>query len=147
ARRIRKRLQYKRRSPRKTMLFRRAARAKSGRSAGLLTGPAAQRRIAPFSGFPASAPAHPFNMQLRHSMTKASLWLLAELTLLACPASAQRVQNMDISWLVGPVFASNGTIPGSDLQVTRSTGFSNIVNYGYQMVRTPAGNLWVEFFP
>ncbi len=77
---------------------------------------------------------------------KTSLPLL--LVLLSGSLWAQHmVQNMDTSILFGPTWYRPHTIAGTNVTVAGSTGHSQQVNYGYQVLRTPAGSLWVEFYP
>ncbi len=57
------------------------------------------------------------------------------------------VQNMDISILFGPSWYRPHTIAGTNVTVSGSTGHTQQINYGYQVLRTPAGSLWVEFYP
>ena len=78
---------------------------------------------------------------------KNPLLVLVGATLVSGAAWAQRVQNMDISFLAGPAITSSSTIPGSNVKVEGTTGYSNSTGYGYQIVRTRAGSLWIEFSP
>lgn len=64
----------------------------------------------------------------------------------ACAASAQ-VQNTDISFMLGPVSTSAAivnNVDGSVSTFTGSVGISNQFNYGYQVLATGAGNLYIE---
>lgn len=71
------------------------------------------------------------------------------LVLVLLPASlwAQRVQNMDTSILFGPIWYRPHTIGGTNVALSGSTGHSQQISYGYQVLRTPAGSLWIEFYP
>lgn len=54
---------------------------------------------------------------------------------------------MDISILFGPSWYRPNTIAGTNVRVSGSTGYSQQINYGYQVLRTPVGGLWIEFYP
>jgi hypothetical protein len=72
------------------------------------------------------------------------------LVLLLLPGSlwAQHlVQNMDVSILEGVTWYRPQTIAGTNVTVSGSTGHSQQIGYGYQVLRTPAGGLWIEFYP
>lgn len=65
----------------------------------------------------------------------------------ASGAWAQRVQNMDIFFLAGPSFTKTQTILGTNISVYGSTGYSQSVGYGYQVMRKSAVSLWLELLP
>ncbi|MDR3702720.1 MAG: hypothetical protein P4L56_23950 [Candidatus Sulfopaludibacter sp.] len=54
---------------------------------------------------------------------------------------------MDTSILFGPTWYRPHTIPGTNVALSGSTGYSQQISYGYQVLRTPAGNLWIELNP
>ena len=74
-------------------------------------------------------------------MTKRYLLLFA---LLPAAARAQAVENY---FLAGAAFASTQVIGGSNVTVTGSTGFSDLIGFAFQVVRKSAVSLWVEPFP
>lgn len=78
---------------------------------------------------------------------KISLLSLVGVTLLSGAAWAQRVQNMDIYFLGCPAVTSSSTIPGSNVTVDGTSGLSSATGYGYQIARTTAGSVWIEFSP
>ncbi len=80
-------------------------------------------------------------------MMTISLPRLLILVLLPASLWAQRVQNMDISFLEGPSWYRPHTIPGTNVKVAGSTGHSQQTSYGYQVLRTGAGSLWLELYP
>jgi len=57
------------------------------------------------------------------------------------------IQNMDISILGGGSWYRSQTIPGTNVTLSGSTGYSELINYSYQVIRSSAGNLWIEFYP
>jgi hypothetical protein len=79
---------------------------------------------------------------------KALLFRLLWLPLMACGAWAQTpVQNMDISFLFGPLSVKAQTVPGTTITLQHYTGVSALIVYGYQLEHTKAGSLWLEMFP
>jgi opacity protein-like surface antigen len=78
-------------------------------------------------------------------MTKRCLLLLP--MFFASVAWAQRVQNSDIFFLAGPSFAKTQVIGGTNITLYGSTGYSQTVGYGYQIMRKSAVSLWVEILP
>jgi hypothetical protein len=86
-------------------------------------------------------------MLLRSSMRKSCAQGFLFLTLLPVGAWAQRVQNMDIFFLMGPSFAKSQTIAGTNVTLSGSTGVSETLGIGYQISRESAVGLWVEFLP
>ena len=57
------------------------------------------------------------------------------LTLFGGVASAQGVQNSDISLMFGPTHVKSQEIPGSSITAPDSTGHATSMDYGYQVVR------------
>jgi hypothetical protein len=75
-------------------------------------------------------------------MTKRCVLLF--LVLLPTAAWGQSVEDYV---LLGPAFASTQVIGGSNVTVTGSTGFSDVIGFAFPMVRKSAVSLWVEPFP
>src|SRR5437660_1875389 len=70
---------------------------------------------------------------------------LLSLMLTCCGAAfAQRVQNHDIYFLFGFNTTSSRVIPGSDVVMNGKTSFASSVGYGYEVVQTRAGSLWLD---
>jgi hypothetical protein len=84
-------------------------------------------------------------MLMRRIMKKRCLLLLS--MFFACGAQAQRIQNSDIFFLAGPSFARTQVIGGTNITVYGSTGHSQNVGYGYQIMRKSAVSLWIEILP
>lgn len=78
---------------------------------------------------------------------KYPLLLLASAILLSGAAWAQLVQNIDIYMLAGPASTGSSTIIGSNVTVEGTTGYSSATGYGYQIARTRAGSVWIDFSP
>jgi len=53
-------------------------------------------------------------------------------------------QNADLSLMVGPLPGSNQVVTGTNTTVITSTGGALQIDFGYQVLRTTAGDLWVE---
>ncbi len=80
-------------------------------------------------------------------MTRNCLHALLFPTLFAMGAWAQGYQNSDVFFLAGPSLARTQVIGGSNVTLYGSTGFSDAIGYGHQVMRESAVSLWVEFFP
>jgi hypothetical protein len=71
------------------------------------------------------------------------IWMCCFMSAAAC---AQGVQNMDISFMFGPVFTKGVAVvgPAGSVMVSGSVGYSTQISYGYQVATTAAGNLFIE---
>src|SRR4051812_9520301 len=72
---------------------------------------------------------------------------IAGFALLCCGAWAQRVQNIDISILVGPVAYESSFPPDPSIKIHESRGFVLSTGYGYQVARLGGVSVWAEFAP
>lgn len=75
---------------------------------------------------------------------KSNKLVLFAALLLPSSVWSQRVQNMDISFLYGPLPVKSSTVPGTSLATNGTTGLSSATGYGYQIKRTAAGSLWID---
>ena len=64
--------------------------------------------------------------------------------LLGTAGWAQGVQNTEWIVMAGGVHSSGSVIAGTDAMIAGSAGFATQLNFGYQVVSTTAGNLWIE---
>jgi len=78
---------------------------------------------------------------------KYPLFLLVSATLLSGTAWAQLVQNRDIYFMGGPARTSSSAVPGSNVTVKGTSGYSSVTGFGYQIARSGAGSIWVDFSP
>lgn len=78
---------------------------------------------------------------------KSSQLVLIAAVLLPPSVWSQRIQNMDIFFLYGPLPIKSSTIPGTSVTVNGTSGLSSATGYGYQMKRTAAGSLWIDVAP
>src|SRR5262245_64172858 len=62
-------------------------------------------------------------------------------------AGAQRVQNMDISFLAGPANVSSRPLTGTNVTLNGHTSLATSIVYGYQLKRISAASLWLELSP
>jgi hypothetical protein len=62
-------------------------------------------------------------------------------------AWAQRLQNMDISFLAGPASIIARPLAGSNVTLNGHTSLATSIVYGYQMKRISAASLWLELSP
>jgi hypothetical protein len=70
------------------------------------------------------------------------LKLLPISLLLAGPTTAQGVQNMDISFLLGPVPSSTQTVSGESIKA--GAGISFMLTYGYQLHSSRVMDLYLD---
>ena len=77
-------------------------------------------------------------------MRNTSLRPVLCLALLAGTACAQRLQNVDMVFSMGPFRGSQQVIAGSNVVVSASTGASILWSFGYQVARTSAASLWID---
>ena len=78
-------------------------------------------------------------------MIKTSLLGFLLVTLLPGGAWAQGVQNMDISILAGGRSVQSRVVPGSNATVYGTALAGQAIGYGYQVARTSAASLWLEY--
>lgn len=67
--------------------------------------------------------------------------------LACCDAMGQAVQNMDISYLAGPVRVGSRVLPGTDVTLNGGTSPGMVIGYGYQVARRSAASLWIDVSP
>jgi hypothetical protein len=70
--------------------------------------------------------------------------LVVVLSIVCGAASAQFLQNSDISFMFGRSVAASQTVPGTGVNVTTSGGFVQQTGYGYQLLSTKKGSLWLD---
>jgi hypothetical protein len=59
-------------------------------------------------------------------------------------SAAFAAQNADVSLLAGPIPGSTQTVAGYRASVSTSVGGALQIDFGYQVLKTAAGDLWVE---
>jgi hypothetical protein len=77
-------------------------------------------------------------------MTTRVVKLVVVLSIVSGVAAAQFLQNVDISIMFGRSVVASQTVPGTGVKVTTSGGFTYQVAYGYQLLSTKKGSLWLD---
>jgi hypothetical protein len=77
-------------------------------------------------------------------MTIRRLLCFLFLALLPLPVSGQSAENY---FLAGASFGSTQVIGGSNVTVTGSPGFSDVIGFAFEVKKKSAVSLWVEPFP
>src|SRR5438093_4103899 len=81
---------------------------------------------------------------MKTKMTSAVLLPLIGVILLAHEASAQGLQNLDMSMLAGATSFGSREVAGSGVTVYGATAACSSFRYGYQVARVSAASLWIE---
>jgi hypothetical protein len=77
-------------------------------------------------------------------MTTRAVKLVVVLSIINGAATAQFLQNQDISFMFGRSVAASQKVPGTGVTVTTSGGFIEQTAYGYQLRSTAKGSLWLD---